>query len=156
MEPLTEPYAPRRVRFLGFQGVAEWRLKVYGIAYRGDEPDRALVRKAVEVAARDLPAPAVAEGRYGVGFLGVHQGRGANLVFLDWWARENELHHLVYLADHTRPLALERVPGGGLHGCVWDLAVVAFERQAWISAVLSNPSAPDLEAYLDSRFQGSV
>ncbi len=156
MPSFSEPYSPRSVRFLGLWRQGGWRLKTYGIAYRGDGPSPGLVRSARLAAARDLPVPAVAEDRYGVGFLGIHEGRGSNLVFLDWWARENELHHLVYLADHTHPLDLKAVVEGGLHGCVWDLAVIAFERRAWIAAALLNPSGPDLEAYLATRFEGSV
>jgi hypothetical protein len=156
MRPFSESYAPRTVRFLGLWESRGWRLKAYGIAYDGEVPSTELVRKAESLALRDLPSPAVTEDWYGVGFLGVHQGRGSNLVFLDWWAWENELHHLVYVTDHTRPLDLQRVARGGFHGCVWDLAVVAFERRAWIATALLNPSSPDLEAYLATRFQGSV
>jgi hypothetical protein len=38
----------------------------------------------------------------GVGFLGVHGGRGADFVCIDWWAEENESHHHVYLASHNQ------------------------------------------------------
>lgn len=45
------------------------------------------------------------EGCYGVGFLGVHDGRGADFVFIDWWAEENELHHHLYMASHNQPVS---------------------------------------------------
>jgi hypothetical protein len=35
---------------------------------------------------------------YHLGFLGVHDGRTSNFVFLDYWAEENELHHHVFVS----------------------------------------------------------
>jgi hypothetical protein len=156
MQAFAEPYAPRSIRFLGLREQRGWRLKVYGIAYRGEAPSPALVERAWVVTGRDLPEPAVGPDRYGVGFVGIHEGRGANLVFLDWWARENELHHLAWVADHRHPLDLQPIPRRGPHGCIWDLAVIAFERTAWVASALLNPNAPDLDGYLESRFQGVV
>lgn len=151
-----EPWAPRPVRFLELWEHEDWRLKVYGIAYRGDRPGQALVSAAKELAEAHLPRPASTDRRYGVGFLGVHEGRGANLVFVDWWADENELHHLPFVASHERPLAL--VPAGpeGPMACVWDLALVEHERRAWLHAALSGHGTPDLSRYLATRLDGVV
>jgi hypothetical protein len=41
-------------------------------------------------------------------------------------------------------------------GCVWELAVVEFERRAWLADVLARPEGPDLAAYLSRRFNGDV
>src|SRR5687767_15279367 len=38
-----------------------------------------------------------------VGFLCAHDGRGGCFAFVDWWADENELHHLMYTAVADRP-----------------------------------------------------
>ena len=40
-------------------------------------------------------------------------------------------------------------------GCVWELGVVEFERQAWIEDVIGNPAGPDLDRYMARRFNGS-
>lgn len=145
---LQEPYQMRPIRFLEWWTEAGWRLKVYGIAYRRDLPRPELVEAAKAVARPLLPQPAVGEGRYGVGFLGVHDGRGANFVFLDWWGNENELTHHVWVSPADQPAALDDVTPTGLTACVWDLAVLWFERQAWVEAVLARPDGPDLDAYL--------
>jgi hypothetical protein len=83
-----------------------WRLKVYGIAYQGEYPRARLIEKAKELESERLPLLAGTEGCYGVGFLGVRDGRGADVVFIDWWAEENELHHHVYVASHSQPVIL--------------------------------------------------
>ena len=148
---LQEPYHPRPIRFLELWQHAGWRLKLYGIAYRRDLPRPELIDAARAVARQRLPQPAAEQSRYGVGFLGVHDGRGACFVFVDWWANENELFHHVYVSPSDRPHALQYMTPTGLAACVWDLALIAFERQAWLDAVLAQPTGPDLEAYLACR-----
>jgi hypothetical protein len=158
---LKEVYRQRPVLSLGIAeiltkrpGQAPWRLKVYGIAYDRPAPREELVAAAMDRARHDLPP--VAANVYGLGFLGVHDGRGATLVFLDWWADENELHHRVYVGPPDRPGILEDVTHTDLLGCCWDLAVIAYERQAWVETMLANPAGPDEEAYLARRLEGLV
>jgi hypothetical protein len=152
---LQERYAARSIRFIELWRCEDWRIKLYGITYRGSIPDATLIEAAKDLVSGCLPQPAVTDHRYGVGFMGVHQGRGSNLVFLDWWANENELFHHACTSPSGEPGAFEYVTPTGLAACVWDLAVIAFERQAWINTVLSAP-APDVEHYLAMRFEGQV
>lgn len=151
-----EPYEPRPVTSLGRHEADGWRLKVYGIAHRRARPRPELEAGARRLARTVLPRPATGGGRYGVGFLGIHDGRGACFVFVDWWADENELHHRVFIAPGDRPTALVEHTGTGPAACVWDLAVLAHERQAWVDTVLANPAGPDVEAYLDRCLEGLV
>jgi hypothetical protein len=41
-------------------------------------------------------------------------------------------------------------------GCVYELAIVEFERRAWIEDVIGNPDGPNLDLYLARRFNGLV
>ena len=147
MKPM-QPYEPRPIRFLRLWEHAGWRLKVYGIACRRPAPRPELVQAAMRVAAERLDAIPSGLLHYSAGFLGIHDGRTANFVFLDWWAEENELHHHVYVSPTDRPADLRYETPSGLAACVWDLRVIEFERRAWIDAVLRNPAGPDLDAYL--------
>ena len=156
MLELSEPYEARPIRFLEEWRESGWRLKVYGIAYRRPAPRPELVAAAKRVAAAQLPRPPHAGGRYGVGFLGVHDGRGANFVFVDWWADENELHHHVYASVPDRPADLRYLTPTGVIVCVWDLRVLCYERQAWMDKVLTNADGPDLEAYMGCRLSEDV
>jgi hypothetical protein len=153
---LREPYRPRPIRFLEEWRDAGWRLKVYGIAYRGDRPRAALVETAKRLARERLPQPAVSESHYGVGFLGVHDGHGANFVFVDWWADENELHHHVYTSASDELENLSYTTPTGLSACVWDLRVQAFERDAWLEEVLRNVSGAGVEGYMARRLNEDV
>ena len=126
-------------------------MKVYGIAYGRPQPRDELLQAAKATARKQLSGSANKHNHYGVGFLGVHDGRGANFVFLDYWADENELHHHVYVSPSGQPTSFEDVTGAGLIACAWDLRVLSFERDSWVEAVLANPAGPDLERYLARR-----
>ena len=103
-----------------------------------------------------LPQPPVTEHRYGVGFVGVHDAGSGCYAFVDWWADDNELHHHAFASPGDRPEAMAPVTTEGSIGCVWDLAVIAFEREAWLEAVLCNPCGPDLDRYLAAELHADV
>jgi hypothetical protein len=153
---LAEPYGPRSVRSLDLLTVDGWRLKLYGITYRGERPVQGLVDAAVAAAQKRLPRPAVTTDRYGVGFVGAHDGRGANFVFVDWWANEDELHHHTWLSSKDEPGTLRATGPDDFTACSWDLAVIGHERAAWVHHVLARAQGPDLDAYLADRLHGEV
>jgi hypothetical protein len=153
---LAEPYVTRSIRFLDLISFDGWRLKLYGIAYRGERPVEALVEAAAAAARERVPRPAVTDDRYGVGFVGAHNGRGENFVFVDWWAREDELHHHTWLSSHEEPGRLRATGPDDLAMCAWDLAVIGHERAAWVRHVLTRVEGPDLDAYLGDRLNGEI
>lgn len=153
---IDEVYRPRPIRCLEIWSSEGWRLKVYGISCRAGKPRAGLVKAAKSLAASLLPQPPAADGRYGVGFLGVHDGRDANLVFVDWWADENELHHHVFLSASDAPTRLWPAEPGELTACVWDLAVIGFERDAWVESVLRHSGVPNLDGYLAMQLSGEA
>ena len=150
------PYAPRSVRALGLRQFGGWTLKLYGIAYGGGEARPELVDAAVRVASSALPSPAVDSHRYGLGFLGIHDGRDSNFVFVSWWENENELQHRVFVSTPEHPGRLRRATPEDPIACVWDLSVIAHERQAWIRHMLAEPAALNAEAYLADALSGDI
>lgn len=157
LQPLA-PYKTRPVRYLETWEHEGWKVKVYGISGIGERPARELVEAIKSVAARTLPQPATTEDRYGIAFLYAHQGGdGGGYTSVNWWARENELYH--YQFESSREALEDLKPideTGGSHCCVWDLAVMAHERQAWIDCILNNDAGPDLETYLARRLEADV
>ena len=152
----AEAYAPRPVRPMGVRSFGDWRLKLYGIAYRGDQPSPELVQAALRAGEATLPIPARRGDRYGVGFLGIHDGRDSNFVFVSWWQNENELQHRVFYSALDRPLELRAATPEEPIACVWDLSVIGHEREAWIRHVLSRPGGGDPEAYLADVLRADV
>lgn len=156
MQASLTPYRARPVRFLEIWRTGPWTLKVYGIAHQGPTPRPALVEAAkswTESFLRDRPT---AQQHYGVGFLGIHDGRGENQVFLDRWVNENELLHHYVVSAPDSPAQLRACGEDHNSVCVWDLAVQCFERIAWVDCVLANPRGPDLGAYIQRRLNADI
>ena len=153
---LREPYQPRPLRFLELWQLDDWRLKVIGIAYGRETPSTELVEAAKRIAADHLRMNRTRHTTYGVGFLGVHDGRGENQVFLDRWINENELVHGYWVSSKDEPARLVVPDADHNSVCVWDLAVQCFERQAWVECVLNNPRGPDVDDYLARRIRADL
>lgn len=153
---LREPYRTRPIRFTELWRHGEWRIKIYSAAYDRPGARGELIEAMKQRASVTLPDPAVAHEAYGVGFACAHDGRGGCFAFVDWWAGENELHHHMFVSPEKRPGDLQPVGEQGLTACVWDLALMGFERDAWLDTVLANPAGPDLDAYLDRRLDAEL
>ena len=163
----VQPYRPRPVRFLRLARVGGWRVKTYGVSAHAEWPDPALVDAALALADRHLPRPAVAPAsalasevpvsteRYGVAIVIAHEGLDGAFALVSWWTGENMLAHHAFVAPGP-PYAFRPLAPTGIVACVWELAVLAFERGAWVETVLANPAGPDLDAYLARRLEADV
>lgn len=145
---LKEPYKPRTIRYLELWQEAEWRIKLYSICHPSKSTDPALVEACKAAARRLLPQPALTPDRYGVGFMGVHQGRSYDFVTLAWWCYDSELRQHTLMRPSSSSYELAPISDAELFSDVWDLRLLAFERDAWVNEVLINAEGPDLDAYL--------
>ncbi|MDX1567380.1 MAG: hypothetical protein R3223_06230 [Longimicrobiales bacterium] len=155
---LLEAYSPRPVGFLGLWEPFDWKIKIYGISAHGDRPPRGLVAVARELALRELPRPAVAANRHGVGFLVAHEGSEEAYVQVNWWVNQRMLksHFFSAPGGSTSPESFRYLTPSGLLGSTWELFVQEFERTAWMNSVLDRDADPDLEEYVLQRFTGEV
>jgi hypothetical protein len=137
------PYQPRPIEFRGVIEHRGYRLKRYTITLPGAAFAEGVFRSGRGLTLSAVPEPAVTEERPGVGFVIEHQGRGVDYVILAWWDRENELPIRVVVGDGDvwRPARESEFV------CVWDLQVVAAERDVYVATVLT-PGGGGVEAYL--------
>jgi hypothetical protein len=149
------PYQPRQVRFLRRVQLADWLVKLYGIAPRGRSVRAAVAEAALHAAQDVLPSPAHASDRYGVGFVIAHDAPRRCYALVCWWAEENEIHQQILSAPADRPEDLSPHPSSAV-GCVWELSVTDFERRAWITHVLANPNGADIRGYLAQELNDDV
>jgi hypothetical protein len=150
------PYAPRPIRPLGIWKLGAFRLKAYGIASRQASPDPRLVGSARTIAAERLMESTMLMDHHGVGFVGVHQSHADNFVFVNWWANDFELHQHAYVGSGFEARDLAYVTPTGYAGSVWDQAIIAHERSAWIRHVLAAQKRPDFASYLGDRLDAVV
>lgn len=149
-------FEPRPVCSLGVWDLAGWRLKAYGIAFGRPRPREELVEAAREVVADHLERTPTRHQHYGVGFVGIHDGRGENQVFIDRWINSNELLHEYYVSPSDDPTNLMVADADHNSVCVWDMALQWREREAWIRHVIGPEKEPDLEAYLRDAWEGEA
>jgi hypothetical protein len=107
-----EAYEARSFRFIELLTINDWRMKLYGIAWRQKLPRPKLLESAKRIALRRAIK---------VGFVGAHDGRTACVVFVDYWGNENELFHHVFLSRSGDPNGIVPVKSSDSSVCVWDL-----------------------------------
>lgn len=141
------------MRPLELRTIADWRVKRYLITTPSRPLDTELVAAADELTASALPSPADADERHGVGLVVVHQGDDANYVLVNWWWWDVVLRGRAWTSPIDRPAGLMPMePDAG--PCIWELAVLDFERRAWTERVLRpEHGPPDLDAYLTARMR---
>jgi hypothetical protein len=152
---IIQPHRPRPLRFIRYEQLGDWRIKVYGIATPGRTPRAALVEATVACAAAVLPQPALANGRFGVGFVIAHDSATVSIGLVYWWDGFNELHQRAYIGPLDEPRALAPLEHAAA-GCVWELGIIDFERRAWLEDVLANPAGPDIERYMQRQLNADV
>jgi len=143
------PYRPRRVSFRGVRVREGYSIKMYTIVHDDSPLVAEHFADGLALARAELPQPPNADGRPGVGFLILHQGRGVDYVVLAWWDRENELPLRIFIRDETA----WRPARGGESVCVWDLRVIWHEREAYVSTVLSGRDGA-IDDYLARSLEG--
>lgn len=142
------PYAPRPMRLLDVQERAGFALKRWWIdLYDEAAPNLADWAAALALADAALPLDASPE-RPRTGFLILHRGRGADYLVLGWWDRENELPLRVFVRYPGSGDAEWRAARGGESVCVWDLEVIAREREAYVASYLDAACQAPRETYL--------
>lgn len=102
---LIGEHADRPTAFVERYDRGGWRMKIYGVAYERQAVRPELIEAARDLAGQHLPQPPHGQGRYGVGFIVVHDGRGGNWILLDWWANDNELNQHLFHSSDEAPLA---------------------------------------------------
>lgn len=142
-------YKPRTISFEGFRAVGRWRIKVTVITVRGSAAHFADEIEAAWDCAQAVLDTVPDRGLdASLGFMTVHVGMAGVWLLLDWWEEADMTRHRHFRASLDDPARFRDVGSEHFGPCVWELAVQAHERQAWLTHVLCNPAGPALDAYL--------
>ena len=150
-----EPYKKRPLEFIGRYDSHGWRLKVYGISAQLLPLPEEIVSEGIKSVTQYLPQPAVTEQRYGVGFLIIHQGTLRNWFLLDWWEKQDIIHHKLFSSPLDEPRSITPETDKSLIACVHELRIINFESEAWIKTVLGGDKNLDFEKYLNLHLNSS-
>jgi hypothetical protein len=150
-------YKTRPVRFLEVAEVDGWKIKLYSISVKSVIVNA----ETIAFAKRQLPgwlkkASAYKLDTYKVATLILHEGKEGCFAIISWWTDENMLQLYVYLSSYNQPTDFKLYSDKGIVSCVWEMAVLWFERNAWVNHVLMKAGNPDLEAYLNEQLNADV
>jgi hypothetical protein len=151
------PYQPRPVRFLEIFSCDDWKIKIYSISVRSEYVQPSTVDCAKQYL-RDWLRQSQAHplDTYKIATLILHEGREGIFAIVNWWIDENMLQQFVYLAPYENPTEYKLFSDKGITTCVWELAVIWFERNAWVEHVLKKSRDPDFEKYLQQHLTADV
>lgn len=154
-DPGVEPgyrHSPKRVTPGEPLEPADAVLKWYGI-----QPDDRPVPGAVTQLARRMLTAAPLAAR-GLGFALLHRcGNDFYFLVVCTWRHSNELWETVFYKDGEAMAEFAELPREGAHKptlCVWELAPVWHERQAWQRFLASARDEAAAQAWLQDRFAG--
>ena len=150
-----DPYVMRPIKFIDQVNSEGWRIKIYGISAKSLPLPQEVVSEGMKNVLSHLPQPALTEQRYGVGFLIIHQGTMRNWYLLDWWEKQDIIHHKLFSSPLDKPSSISTESDKSLFACVHELRVIIFESEAWIKTVLCRDKKPSFQNYLKLRLDCS-
>ena len=126
-------------------------LKWYDIA-RSDQPiDQTTLDLARAFLSRQMASVGVPSAQE-LGFVLLHRcGEGFYFLMLCTWRENNELWKTVFYLDAGKTEDFAVFPQDEPHKgtfCVWELAVVSHETQAWTTYLRSDRTNQDVDSYL--------
>lgn len=153
--PIFRMYQSRPIRFVGVRDLAGWRMKCYEIDARtgshdADSSDQASngatsrpvsgldwsrYGPALANIESILPRPPLGADRAGVGFVIAHEIDTHRYLITCWWDNQNELFVRCSVGPTSHPGQWD-FSGASFSFCVWDMEIMAFEREAWIDCAL--------------------
>lgn len=150
-------YVPRKVNPRPVIAVNGYRLKPYEIYF-----DEAVKGRIEDDELQGIISPCLPVSDdpldHGIGFVMVHFARDGNYLLLSRWYGGNMLKHDLFELKQTaggwQVISLEST---GIVACVWELQVIACERQTWIcTAMAKGGTEASFSAYLNTTLEGWV
>jgi hypothetical protein len=142
-----EMYRPRTIRFHGVRETRGTRTKMYSISWDGSTIDWSRFEAGISLVLSELPGKGTLPGRPGLGFVIAHHGRTADYVVLSWWDNENELPTRVRVCVEKHDSGWREAMESESF-CIWDLEVMWFERESYVSTLLSGYPGDQSHRYL--------
>jgi len=150
-------YERRRVASRPEFALQELRVKPYEL-YLGDADTCTLSVREWRSLVGAVLASDRSPGDGPAGFAIAHYARDGNYLLVSSWYQCNMLKHSVRAMRHEDGAwSLSPLAQPTIAACVWELAIVAFERDAWVRTTMGGGGATDsLDQYCGCRIQGWV
>ncbi len=132
-------------------------LKWYLLAREDDPVPDACLGQAREQVAAEVERGTLSL-QYGMGFVVLHHSTPLDYLIVGAWRAHQELWETLYVRDARDGFDFQRVrPGENAPTlCVWELAPVWHEREAWVRYLESPRDLAARRAWLDDVLHGQV
>lgn len=152
---LHSSYQKRSIRFLEVYQHELWKIKIYSISHKSEFVTEHLVEIAKQQLGKWLLLTnSTTYETYYFATLLLHDAKDYQFAIINWWIDENMLQHFVYTLNSENKFEL--FSGNGIVTCVWELAVLWHERNAWVNHVLMKPENPDVSSYLNDHLNQNI
>ncbi len=150
-------YKPRKVEFRQLLTVSDWTIKVYTITHRASFAAETILENALAQLPTWLEkSKALKFPTYKIAFLIVHEGRDGVWTLINWWRGGEMLQSITFYTNFANPNEFQALPTEGFMACVWELAVISFERVMWVEYILKKADKPDFTGYLQKYLSKEV
>lgn len=154
---INQQYKTRPVRFIDLYHHDGWVIKMYGISVVNEVVSQSNISNARNQLTKWLENTKLYPlETYNIATLILHEGKEGCFAIINWWIDESMLQQFVYLAKKESPDVFEIYSDKGIITCVWEMAILWFERNAWVKHILMNAQNPDTAAYLAEQFNADV
>lgn len=157
MSIIKTQYQTRPIRFIELYQHQDWKIKIYSISIKNERFSSTHIELAKQQLnewlklSKNYPLTT-----YKIATLIIHEGKEGCFAILNWWIDDNMLQNHVFVATYKNPNHFKLFSDKGIITCVWELAVIWFERNAWVEHVLKQSGQPNFDAYLNSQFNADV
>ncbi|MEI9947226.1 MAG: hypothetical protein WDN26_23795 [Chitinophagaceae bacterium] len=154
---IKNPYKQRPIRFLEIYQHNDWQIKIYSISIHNEFVKKGNIDIVKTYLSEWLQqADNYSLNTYNISTLIIHEYKNGCYAIINWWIDENMLQQFVYLATTDSPSEFILYSDKGIITCVWEMAVLWFERNNWVENVLMKAPNPDLKKYLEQQYNADV
>ncbi len=141
-------FKQRKTKLHQLLSIDGWTVKIYTITIRPQFASSTTLRAAIAKLPEWLEkSRQLGLETYGTAFLIVHEGTDGVWTLVNWWTGGEILQSLTFHTDFNAPTEFQPFRGEGFVACVWEMAVIVFERAMWIEHILKKARQPDFETY---------
>lgn len=151
---IKSAYQQRPVRFIEIHQHKDWQIKLYSISIYNEFVSSENVKNAKQHLDQWLARSSGNLDNYKIATLILHEGKEGSFAIINWWIDENMLQNFVYLKKVGEDYKL--FSADGITTCVWEMAVLWHERNAWVKHVLKKNKKPDFKAYLYEQLNDNI
>jgi hypothetical protein len=149
-------YSPRTIRFVEIILHQGWQIKLYSISAQNAFVSIDNIEQAKKYLDQWLSKSTVYSlPTYKIATLILHEGKEGCFAILNWWLDENMTQNYIYL-KRQQDTVFELVSDRGMSVCVWEMAVLWHERNAWVKHVLMQHEQPNFIGYLADQLNCDI